>query len=212
MSKTAASKEELLTQQILGEDYFYEYGMDPSVKHLVKIYQQNTYEGQSFPNVTKITYPSRILFSRNFSDFLQRDIKATTAVQAGMLSYSSYIILRYSWKVFRQFLPIGSFGIRHYSQTHLFKAWGLAGVAASLLIPLSGAFVFWNTQAYFIRMFYERVILQNKDFIGEWASTRSPENSTYFYNDVPLNRNIISPQERKVLDQKSIPMPSYFKE
>ncbi len=38
MTKTLDSKENEITKKILGEDYFYEYGMDPSVKHLVKIY------------------------------------------------------------------------------------------------------------------------------------------------------------------------------
>jgi hypothetical protein len=38
MNKTNNLKDDEITTKILGEDYFYEYGMDPSVKHLVKIY------------------------------------------------------------------------------------------------------------------------------------------------------------------------------
>ena len=193
MNKTSNLTQEEISKKILGEDYFYEYGMDPSVKHLANIYHQNSYEGNAFPITTPITYPGRILFSRNFNDFLQRDLKANDTLNAGMLSFSSYVFLRYTWKIFRQFLPIGSFGIRNYRQTHLFKAWGIFGVGASLLLPLSGAFVFGNTQAYFIRMLYRRVILQETDYTGQWAKDRDYENSTYVFNDTPLSWNLISP-------------------
>jgi hypothetical protein len=38
MSKSLKLKEEEMNKKILGDDYFYEYGMDPTVKHLVKYY------------------------------------------------------------------------------------------------------------------------------------------------------------------------------
>ena len=88
--------------------------MDPTVKHLVKLYHENTYEGQMYGMTTTATYPSRMFLSRNFNDILERDLKVSNTIKAGMMSFTSYVFLTECWRIFRQFLPVGSFGIRHY--------------------------------------------------------------------------------------------------
>lgn len=85
----------------MGEDYFYEYGMDPNVKHLVKLYHQNTYEGNAYAKTTTVNYPGRFLLSRNFNDLMERELKIDNTIKAAMMSFSSYVFLKESWRIFR---------------------------------------------------------------------------------------------------------------
>jgi hypothetical protein len=75
--------------------------MDPSVKHLVKLIHENTYEGMMYRMVTVARYPSRIFWNRNFNDILERDLKVNNTIKAAMMSFSSYVFMRECWRIFR---------------------------------------------------------------------------------------------------------------
>lgn len=44
MAQVKLTDEEV--KKMMGEDYFYEYGLDPSLKQLASIIQNNTYDGK----------------------------------------------------------------------------------------------------------------------------------------------------------------------
>lgn len=60
---------------------------------------------------------------------------------------------------FNNFYCVGRYGIRHYTQTNLYKAWGRTGVALSLLLPVLGFYQFFKVSLFTGNMFIDRAIL-----------------------------------------------------
>lgn len=58
-------------KEVLSEDYFYEHGLNPALKHLVEFQQQNTYGGMFYHARTFSRGRFwRFFFARDINDFL----------------------------------------------------------------------------------------------------------------------------------------------
>lgn len=69
-------------KEIMGEDYFYEYGLDPSLKKFAEIQQHNNYEGSTPRINTLIDHRrTRPWLWRDFHDFLYNQLQTTTVLK-----------------------------------------------------------------------------------------------------------------------------------
>lgn len=124
----------------MGENYFYEYGFDPSLKNFAEIIKQNSYGGKFYQTNTPVRRKTRAFMFRDINDFLYNTMNISTFPRTIGVQIASTILLAQSLEAFFNFLPIGEFGIRTYKQTNLFKVWGRLGVGAACLIPVLGIY------------------------------------------------------------------------
>lgn len=84
----------------------------------------------------------RFILARNWDDFLQRDLSAITFPRAFGIFAINTMFLYASYKVTRNLLPIGKFGIRSVTETPLYHNFGVIGVTGALLFGFTGSFTF----------------------------------------------------------------------
>lgn len=76
-------------------NYFYEYGMNPAWKNLMKYVSENTREGSHQDFRTLVTKKKRFFMARNLEDFYERDLHAITFVRSlGMLGIATLALFR----------------------------------------------------------------------------------------------------------------------
>lgn len=101
-------------KQIMSEDYFYEYGLDPSLKKLTAIMSSNmTKEGIPVVN-TAVRRKSRLWMFRDMDDFLYNTLKIDNTFKAFGAQLSSAILLSMGLGTFNNFYCVGQYGIRNY--------------------------------------------------------------------------------------------------
>ena len=110
---------------------------------------------------------ARLTMSRNFDDFIQRDLKAFTFLRSFCVWGSSSMFLYATSKVCRRLVPIGRYGIRKFNETPFYQnfGWiGMAGVSAWLGFAV---YAWWKCTRFMVHKFYRHVILQNRNWIHE---------------------------------------------
>lgn len=103
--------------------------------------------------------------SRNFDDFLQRDVKAHTFLRSFCVWIGSSLLFYYTHKVSRRLLPVGRYGIRKVNETQFFQNFGWVGVAGVGAWWGAVAYSWWKCLRFTTHKFYRHVIQQNRSWI-----------------------------------------------
>jgi hypothetical protein len=207
MSKVVLTAEK--EKELMGENFFYEHGLDPSLKNLVQMQAENLYYGVR-PNArTPVKErPRKLLFAnRDIKDFMKRELNCNSVLTTLPWWSLSLIICSRICMGFSRFYPVGEYGIRSFKQTNAFKVWGYPGLVVAYATVFSSYYLLFNTSCYMTRMVYERVILQDRDYVKEFMKFYNPH-APYYFEDSPLALSANIPNEARLLmAQKSAPFP-----
>lgn len=126
------------------EDYldplkFYNHGDNPAMKNFMKIAMENAREGRVIDHrTTFIDKGQRIFLARNWDDFLQRDLQAINFPRAFGIFVCNTMFFLGCYRVSKNLVPIGKFGIRNVTETSLWHNFGPIGVAGAAAILFAG--------------------------------------------------------------------------
>jgi hypothetical protein len=105
--------------------------------------------------------------SRNFDDFLQRDVKASTFLRSFCVWTLSSMFLFYTYKVTKNLIPIGRYGVRKINETQFYQNFGWLGVAGVGAWMGGAAYAWWKCTRFTVNKFYRHVVQQNRNWVHE---------------------------------------------
>jgi hypothetical protein len=105
--------------------------------------------------------------SRNFDDFLQRDVKASTFLRSFCVWTLSSMFLFYTYKVTKNLIPIGRYGVRKINETQFYQNFGWLGVAGAGAWLGGASYAWWKCTRFTVNKFYRHVIQQNRNWVHE---------------------------------------------
>ena len=124
--------------------------------------------------------------SRNFDDFLQRDLKAFTFGRSFAIWIASSMFLFTSQKLTRRLIPVGRYGIRKINETQFYQNFGWVGVAGAGAYLGFAAYFWWKCTRFMVHKFYRHVIQQNRNWFHE--NLEISRYGNYFYPESILTR------------------------
>ena len=193
-------------------NYFYEYGMDPSLKNLIHIVQQNT-GGNQFSVAKTIVkgQPNRWFPFRSMDDIMQRELRAYTFVRCIPLMMMFTTMFGISLVQTRRLLPLGRYGYTQISHLPFYKAWGPLGVAALVSYPLVAGYIWYRALCFSTTKFYYHVVLQQRNYSVEYGKFNNP-NVEYNFSDSPLSHpDNLTKEAKDALKKRIVPEPKWFK-
>jgi hypothetical protein len=195
------------------ENFFYDYGANPNYKKLVRLIQDNTYQG-GFPMYKTLVYdkPRRWFPFRSVEDFLEREMRVYSFPRCFPFMIASYTLFALSIKQASLMLPVGQYGYTKIRHTPFYKAWGAVGAGAVIVYPMITGYFFYRVMSFSASMFYNRVILQERNWMHEYNKFNLPHGN-YNFKDTPLSQDAYIPREHRVeMKKKSLPPPRWFQE
>jgi len=103
--------------------------------------------------------------SRNFDDFLQRDLKAFTFPRALGVWFISSAFFFIAARVSQRLILIGRYGIRKINETQFYQNFGWLGVAGVGAWVGGTGYAWWKTTLFTANKFYRHIIQQNRNWI-----------------------------------------------
>ena len=202
-------------KELLGDDYFYEHGLNPALKNLIQIQAENTYMGARPTFKTPVTQaqPRKIMFAaRDIKDYLERDLNCKTIPTTLPYWSLSLMIALYTSQAVNRFIPIGKYGIRRINQTNAFKAWGYPGIGLAYGALFSSYYLLYNTSCYTIKMIYERAILQERNWMKEYFKFYNAHSPIYYSDTPTVNSSTFPKDARTLIAKNSMRLPQKFEE
>ena len=206
-------KSDLKTPDYHDQNFFYEYGDNPKYKNLIGLVQANNYKG-ALPIFKTVVYdkPKRWFPFRNMDDFLSKDMRVYSFPRTIPFLVAGFAFFIQSIAQARTMLPVGRYGYTKISQTPFFKHWGSLGAAAVLAYPCVMGYLFYRVLSFSSVMFFQRVILQERNWFHEYQKFDNPHGN-YNFKDAALSQDDYVPKEARVAMKKnSLPDPLWFKQ
>ena len=95
-------------------------------------------------------------------------------------------------------LPLGRYGYTNFSQTPLKnKVWGTLGAAGVIPYPCVMGYLFYRISCFSISIFYNRVILQERNWMQEYNKFNLPHGN-YNFKDTGLSQDMYMSRDAKV--------------
>ena len=134
----------------------------------------------------------RLNLARNWDDYLQRDLRATTFPRAFCLWMVAATFAAYTHRICRRFIPIGRFGVRKFNESQFFQNFGWVGMAGISAWYGFSMYSFYKVSKFTFSKFYYRVLLQDRDWIHE--GLQCSKYGDYRYTDNILTRETEIPK------------------
>lgn len=192
-------------KELLGENFFYEHGLNPALKNLIQMQSENSYLGIKPSIKTRISeaLPRKMFFAaRDIKDYMSRDLNCKTIPTTLPWWSFSLILAFYTANAVRKFVPIGQFGIRRFNQTNAYKAWGYPGIGAAYGALFGSYYLLYSTSCFSLKMIYERAILQERNWMVEYFKYYNPHSPIHF-SDTPLVNGSTFPKDSRILMAKN---------
>ncbi len=206
---TNISEERL--RQLYDENFFYEYGANPNLKHLIQLMQENTTYGLTPVHRTLVMGASKRWFPfRDYNDFVERHLQCHTFVRAaGLLVIATGI----TWNCYRNFrflIPVGKYGYTRISQVPFVKYWGKLGVAFAFSLPIVSGYFWLLTLKFTAIKFWKHVVLQERNWKHEYLKFTNM-NADYAFRDSPMSATQNMPADAQLLmAQKTVQKPRFW--
>ncbi|EGR29430.1 hypothetical protein IMG5_155800 [Ichthyophthirius multifiliis] len=173
-------------KKLYDPDFFYEYGDNPAFKKLIQFQQENCQGGANTDYRTYVIDKyQKMLYARNWDDFLQRDLKAFTFPRSFAIWVGASLGMATASRWCRQMIPIGSHGITNLNQTQFYHLFGPVGALGVFGFAFGCGYLYYKTTLFMANKFYHHVILQERMWQFE-AERQNPGYGEYFFNDVPV--------------------------
>lgn len=147
--------------------------------------------------------------TRNFDDFIQRDLKAHNFFRSFCIFTLSAMNLIYCHKACRRLIPIGFYGIRKITQTPFYNnfgpfATGIVGVWYGF-----SAYAAYKCLKFTTHKFYRHIIQQNRNWVHEGLEVS--RYGDYVYDDELLSdeRILNASNAKKIMTSLPRPEPTY---
>ena len=193
------------------KDLFYEYGSNPDYKHLVELVQDNTSKG-GFPDFRTYVFgrPNRWFPFRDIDDLLKKDMRVYSFPRTIPFLLLGISLLGQSIYHVKTYFPLGKYGYTSIKQIPFYKKYGIVGVIGSSLYVLSCAYFCYKTTKLSLQMFYERVIMQERNWLLEYYKFTNEHGNYYYSDSYTSNEKMIPEQSLKDINKNSLPEPKYF--
>ena len=156
--------------------------------------------------------PRRWFPFRGVDDFLEREMRVYSFPRCIPFMIASYTLFALSVKQASLMLPVGRYGYTKISHTPFYKVWGSLGAAAVIAYPMITGYLFYRVMSFSGSMFYDRVILQERNWMHEFNKFNHPHGN-YNFKDTPLSQDTHIPREQRVeMKKKSLAPPKWFEE
>lgn len=203
--------------ELYDENYFWDYGSDPAKKKLIEVHAQVQTDRGGLPDLRVLVYgaPARWLPFRDFDDFVSKTLNCNTTLTSLLPVLATYSMVGFALKKFNQAYPVGKYGMKTVRSTPFYRKWGFLSFASLASLPM--VFLYFHVKAwiYASKMFYNRVILQDRDWLRERSKFNNPWGA-YLYADHPLSEQSNFPLDAaKLIEQRNkeqIKPPKLFKE
>ena len=199
-------------KQLYDPDYFYQHGMNPALKNLIKISQENNISPH---NSLRKTYvlggPPKLHPARDIIDFYQRDLGVNTFMRCIPIMLINLAMAMSAYRTVQTVFPVGRYGYTKISQTPFYRTWGRLGVAGIGVYVGVVGYIFSKTFAFSANKFYHHVILQERNYGLEYRKVMG-SNLDYFFQDTPLGYAKGDYSDVEALEkQKTVQPPKWFK-
>ena len=194
------------------KDLFYEYGANPNYKNLVEMMQDNTYKG-GYPNLKTFVFgkPQRWFPFRDLDDFLEKEMRVYSFPRSLPFVLASMTFFMLSLHHLTTYLPVGRFGYTRFNQTPFYKTWGKVGLIGAFTYPLVMGYFFVKTTIFSGKLFYNRVIMQERNWMFENIKFTNPHGN-YHYSDSYLSSDKAIPNQAQIdIKAGSLPDAMWFK-
>ena len=198
-------------KQLYDPNFFYEYGMNPNMKQLIQIMQENTEIGAKPTMRTTVKgQPKRWFPFRDFDDFLVKELRVYNFMRSLPIFFASSVFFVYSIVQAKLLLPVGKYGYTKISHTPFYRAWGNLGVAGALAYPAVMGYFWYKTFLFTGKKFYHHVVLQERNWLVEYFKF-TPPHGDYAFKDTPISSQMLIPADAVALmNQKVVPPPKWF--
>ena len=174
-------------QKYFDSSYFYDHGANPERKDLALRWAEYDDLLNTVPDYTTHVWgrPARWFAFRDFDDFVERDLQMSTFPMSLVVLGVAWSFKSMAINYHRQIFGVGKYGITSIRSSPFYRHWGFAGFAAVTAIPLTACYFYFRSIMFSGRMFYDRVILQNRDYARE-TNKNFNSAASYWFIDHPL--------------------------
>ena len=204
-------------KELYDENYFWDHGDNPARKKLIEINAQMQTDRGGLPDLRVLVYgsPARLFPFRDFEDLIEKDLQCNTLFGSFIPLIVTFNCLNFALRAHAQVFPVGKYGIRNIRGTPFFKTWGLLGYIGMTSLPFAAMYFHAKSWLFTLKMFYNRVLLQDRDWLYERYKFNNPWGA-YFYIDHPLSEQTNFPRDAALLiesrNKELINTPKWFKE
>ena len=174
-------------KELYDPDYFFEHGMNPSMKNLRNLIGENSINGMVPRFTTNVnTRQRRPWWFRDITDFYDREMMCYSFSSSLLPLFCSTAVFLLSLRYAHNFLPVGKYGIRSVYQTQCYKTWGIGGVGVVLAVPFYFFQLNIKTLGYCWGKFYDQIIMQERNYLYELEKFNN-KRADFHFADSPFS-------------------------